>query len=70
MRRTHLTTTELLEVLALRVKAAGSQRRFAEEVGVSQAYLCDVIRGRREPGPKLAAALGFPVLERVFSQSV
>jgi DNA-binding transcriptional regulator YdaS (Cro superfamily) len=37
---------------------AGSQRQFAVNVGVSQAYLSLVISGQREPGEAILAALG------------
>lgn len=30
-----------------------SLRKFAEEIDLSAAYLSDVYRGNREPGPKL-----------------
>ena len=43
-------------------KQRGSQRTLARELGVSEAYLSDVINGRRDPGRKLLKALG---LERV-----
>ena len=37
---------------------------FADELGVSPAYLSDVLNGNREPGPKILDALG---IERVVS---
>ncbi|MCK8788228.1 helix-turn-helix transcriptional regulator, partial [Roseomonas sp. NAR14] len=40
------------------VRAAGSQKAFAAQVGISQQYLCDVLAARREPGPTLLAAVG------------
>ena len=43
-------------------KQRGSQRILAKELGVSEAYLSDVINGRRDSGRKLLKALG---LERV-----
>lgn len=56
------TTIEFNEVMAaLRdaVAAAGSQRAAAAKMGVSQAYLADVIHGRRAIGTRVLAALGF-----------
>lgn len=41
-----------------------SQKDLADQLGVSPAYLSDVINGRREAGAKLLAALG---LEKVVS---
>ena len=43
-------------------KQRGSQRALARELGVSEAYLSDIINGRRDPGRKILKALG---LERV-----
>lgn len=39
-------------------QARGSQRALAKYLGVSPAYLSDVLKGRREPGPKILDALG------------
>lgn len=36
----------------------GSQKRFAEQNDLSQAYVSDVLLGRREPGEKFLAAIG------------
>jgi hypothetical protein len=36
----------------------------ASELGVSSQYLSDVLRGARDPGPKILVALG---LERVIT---
>lgn len=53
------------KVHALLVRAcqeSGSQKAFAAKHNLSAQYVCDVVQNRREPGPKLLAALG---LERV-----
>lgn len=56
-----LTYTPAQVVALLASKQAGrSQRAFAEEIGVSQQYLCDLLRGRRMPG---AAILKYLDLE-------
>jgi DNA-binding transcriptional regulator YdaS (Cro superfamily) len=47
-----------LDYLAVLVRAAGSQKAAARTWGVSGAYLGDVLKGRREPGPTLLQALG------------
>ncbi|WP_408902516.1 transcriptional regulator [Methylobacterium radiotolerans] len=44
--------------LAEQCRAAGSQKAWAERAGVSQAYLCDVLKGNREPGESILAAMG------------
>ena len=43
-----------------------SQRQVAEELGISQAYLSDILAGKREPGPAVLAGLG--VTRRVIYQ--
>ena len=48
--------------LAAVIRQAGSQRAAARSLGVSAAYLNDVLRGRRAVSARLARALG---LERV-----
>jgi DNA-binding transcriptional regulator YdaS (Cro superfamily) len=52
------TTAEALALLRQACQAAGSQTAWAARVGVSDQYVCDVLRGRRELGKKLATALG------------
>ena len=37
---------------------ASSQTTVADELGVSKQYLCDVLAGRRELGPKILTGLG------------
>jgi len=44
--------------------ASGSQKAWAAQAGVSQAYVNDVIRGRREPGDSILGPLG---IERVIT---
>ena len=39
-------------------KAAGGQAAWSERHGISPAYVSDVLNSRREPGPKILAALG------------
>lgn len=34
-----------------------TQHEVAEEIGVSDVYLSDVLNGRRDPGPKILTAL-------------
>jgi len=36
-----------------------SLRSFAADMGCSASYLSDIYLGRREPGPKITAFLGF-----------
>ena len=47
-----------LKALIAAVAEAGSQRKFAREHGLSTGYVSLILNGRRQPGPKLLAALG------------
>ena len=58
MPATTRTTAEVLAALREAVDAAGSQRTYASSIGVSQAYLGDVLHGRRAAGDRVLAALG------------
>lgn len=48
----------LLRRLRKRV-ASSTQAKVATELGVSAPYLCDILKGRRELGPKVLLALGY-----------
>ncbi len=50
-----------IEILRQRLTGK-TQKQFADEFGISQAYISDVLCGRREPGEKILDALD---LERV-----
>lgn len=50
---------QFLKYLFSEVAKAGSQQAFALRVGVSKQYLCDVLKGRRDPGRKLLDGVGF-----------
>jgi transcriptional regulator with XRE-family HTH domain len=54
-----MTPEEFHRYLEQKVRTYGSQKALAEYCGVGQAYLSDVMRGNREPGVKIVAALGF-----------
>jgi hypothetical protein len=54
-----LTPEQFHRYLEQKVRTFGSQKALAEYCGVGQAYLSDVMRGNREPGVKIVAALGF-----------
>ena len=43
---------------------AGTQKALAEQLGVSPAYLSDVLNGRKDPGDAILEPLG---LERVVT---
>ena len=53
-----LTKDEFMALLNRRVTAAGSQAQFAQSNNLSAQYVCDVLKNRRSPGPKVLSALG------------
>lgn len=55
-------------ILKARAKKEGSERKLAEKLSVSYAYMNDLIRGKRRPGPKILAAIGFSEA-RVYVQT-
>lgn len=55
---------QFVEHLRRKASEAGGQKILAQKLGVSEAYLSDVINGRREPADKLLSALG---MERVVT---
>ncbi len=59
-----LTEQDIIARLRAAVTQAGSQKAFADLHHISEQYLSDVVRGRREPGRKILDVLG---VERVVS---
>lgn len=49
--------TDVVEALRFRL-GERPVARLAEELGVTRQYLSDVLAGKREPGPKILAAVG------------
>jgi hypothetical protein len=66
-----LTHDELIELIRAAAQAAGSQRALARQWNVSPAYITDLLRDLRDPGPKILEALGYErvVLYRKVSTS-
>lgn len=52
-----MDTNSLLKRLR-RLCAESTQRQVALDLDISEQYLCDVLKGRRHPGPKLLKGLG------------
>ena len=48
----------LIEMIYSEIKRLGSQHAVAQAWGISDQYLSDVYRGKREPGKKILEALG------------
>lgn len=49
----------MLTKLREAVAAAGSQKEYAKGIGVSEQYLCDCLKGRRDIGKSIAEPLGY-----------
>lgn len=54
----------LVNHLYLLIAELGSQKAVAKKLKISQQYLNDILRGRREPGDKILKPLG---LKKVIS---
>jgi hypothetical protein len=54
--------TRMRRMLDTAIGISGSQKAFAKKAGISEQYLSDVMRGRRDVGDKLLKWFG---LERV-----
>jgi len=53
-----MTRDEVVMLLQKMVDRAGSQSAFAKEIGVTGAYIGDVLHGKRDPGPAILKVLG------------
>ena len=53
-----MTHAQLVTRLLALVKRAGSQQDAAQRIGVSAAYLSDVLAGKRHAGPKILKHFG------------
>jgi transcriptional regulator with XRE-family HTH domain len=56
------------EVVGMLQKKQGdmTQKDLAAQIGVTQQYLCDVLLGRRDPGPRILQFLG---IEKAYVQT-
>lgn len=53
-----MTYDQLLHLIRRGIAKAGSQKAYAGKLGVSTAYLNDVLHGRRDPGEAILRPLG------------
>jgi hypothetical protein len=58
--KTYVTRTELVKMLR-RDKGKEPLKSYAARLGVSATLIGGILRGERDPGPKVAAYFGFPV---------
>ena len=61
-----MTHDLVLVDVACRIEEAGSLRKLAERWGISPAYLSDVMRKRRNPGPAILKHLGLVSVRKVI----
>lgn len=50
---------EFVKSVRASIAEEGSQKAYAERLGISQAYLTDVLKKRRTPGEKFLKAAGY-----------
>lgn len=55
---------DIIAVVRRACREAGDQQTLARQLGVSPAYISDVLNERKEPGPKILDPLGY---ERVVT---
>lgn len=51
------TLGDVVEILKAR-QGNGTLTALADEIGVTKAYISDIYKGRRNPGPRILAYLG------------
>ena len=54
----YLTADQVLARLRRQSRRLGQQQKLAVKLGVSPAYLSDILQGRRDPSTKILAAMG------------
>ena len=55
----HYSTSYVIAMLRMLIVKEGSQAKLAKKLGVSSAYLSDVLKANRDPGPSILVPLGF-----------
>lgn len=64
-----LTIKEVRTLLRASVAEAGGQKKWATAHGLSVATVCEVLRGTRQPGPRVLGPLGLLRLETAYAAS-
>lgn len=54
-----MTETQFISILRRRIARAGGQTAVARAIGVSNTNVSHVLAGRRAPGPRLLAWMGY-----------
>ena len=52
----------IVEAIRARIGYRKGQTDVADDLGVSRSYLCEVLSGKKKPGPVLLKALGYDPL--------
>ena len=60
------TADQVREMLHQACEMSGGQSKWARANGLSPAFVCDVLFGRRLPGPTMTAALGIVEMPRTW----
>lgn len=55
------TKKEVIELIRERIKCTGTQAAFAKKVGITPAYLCEMLQQKRSIGIKVLKYLGLEV---------
>ena len=55
------TKKEVIELIRERIKCTGTQAAFAKKVGITPAYLCEILQAKRSIGIKVLKYLGLEV---------
>jgi transcriptional regulator with XRE-family HTH domain len=50
--------------LLKKAQGSGTQKQLAQKMKISEAYLCDLLRGRRMPGRKILRFFGLIKIQR------
>jgi hypothetical protein len=56
---TYKDDRDLRQLVRAAIGQNGTQKAYADAVGISEAYLSDFLQGRRGAGPAILGALGF-----------
>ena len=59
-----MTEPEVIAELRRLIEAVGDQSAWAKQNGLSPAYVCDVLLGRRAPGKSILKAMGLKKVVR------
>ena len=69
MKETVHTPDHVREMMRLAIDKEGTQKAWADRHGVSQAYVSDVLLGRRDPSDAIAKVFGLEVVRRYIPLS-